>query len=165
MSPTDLISGSSDAVTVSPASSPPSVSASSPDSDSPNVDGKTPPVQCTVDSQFSACNVCSGPVLPSVCMSCINDLNADMRAQTDSKLKLIAQRQVDELKLENGVMRAATKEQAKRGDSSSGRLNELLKRRPTKQPVTQHKHLNRKRLVTQSLTQIRSLQINTQRNW
>ena len=126
MSLADLITGSSDAVTVSPASSPPSVSASSPDSDSPNVDGNTPPVQCTVDSQFSARSVCSGPALPSVCMSCINDLNADMKAQTDSKLKLIAQslqvqRQVDELKLENGVMRAAMKEQAKRGDSSSGR--------------------------------------------
>ena len=81
-------------------------------------------------------------MLPSVCMSCINDLNDDMKAQTDSKLKLIAQslhvqRQVDELKLENGVMRAAMKEQAKRVDSISGRQNELLKRGATKQPVTQ----------------------------
>ena len=73
-------------------------------------------------------------------MSCINDLNADMKAQIDSKLKLIAQslqRQVDELKLENGVMRAAMKEQAKKVDSISGRQNELLKRGATKQPVTQ----------------------------
>ena len=92
-------------------------------------------VQCTVDSQFSTCNVCSCPVLPS----CIHDLNADMKAQTDSKLKLIAQslqRQIDELKLENDVMRAAMKEQAKKVDSISGRQNELLKRGATKQPVT-----------------------------
>ena len=112
---------------------------SSPNSDSPNVDGNTPLVQCTVHSQFSTCSVCSGPVLPSVCMSCINDLNADMKVQTDSKLKLIIQslqRQVDELKLENGVMRAAMKEQAKKVDSISGRQNELLKRGATKQPVT-----------------------------
>ena len=90
-------------------------------------------------AQFSACNICFGPVLPSVCMSCINDLNADMKAQIDSKLKLIAQslqRQVDELKLENGVMRAAMKEQTKKVDSISGRQNELLKRGATKQPVT-----------------------------
>ena len=62
-----------------------------------------------------------------------------MKAQTDSKLKLIAQslqRQVDELKLENGVMRAAMKEQAMKVDSISGRQNELLKRGATKQPVT-----------------------------
>ena len=61
------------------------------------------------------------------------------QAQTDSKLKLIAQslqRQVDELKLENGVMRAAMKEQAKKVDSISGRQNELLKRGATKQPIT-----------------------------
>ena len=72
-------------------------------------------------------------------MSCINDLNADMKAQTDSKVKLIAQslqRQVDELKLENGVLHAAMKEQAKKVDSISGRQDELLKRGATKQPVT-----------------------------
>ena len=76
-----------------------------------------------------------------------------MKAQTDSKLKLIAQSlqrqvdelkliaqnlqgQVDELKLENGVMRATTQEQAKKVDSISGRQNELLKSGATKQPVT-----------------------------
>ena len=62
-----------------------------------------------------------------------------MKAQIDSKLKLIAQslqRQVDELKLENGVLHAAMKEQVNKVDSISRRQNELLKRGATKQPVT-----------------------------
>ena len=90
-------------------------------------------------AQFSTCNVCYGPVLPSLCVSCIKDLNADMKSQIDSKVKLITQslqHQIDELKMENGVMRAAMKEQAKKVDSISGRQNELLKRGATKQPVT-----------------------------
>ena len=98
-------------------------------------------------------------------MSCINDLNADMKAQTDSKLKLIAQslqRQVDELKLENGVLKASVKEQANKVDSISGRQNEQLKRGATKQPVTPTPQSEASKM-SQSLTQIRSLQVKTQR--
>ena len=129
------ISGSSADVYTS---SPPSVSASSPESDSPSVDGSASPIHCTVDSQFSTCNVCSRPGTPSLCLSCIKYLNADKQSQIDSKLKLMT---VYNVKFTIGKRRMACCKQhgrcrQKNWIAISEQQNELLKKGTMKPSAT-----------------------------
>ena len=72
------------------------------------------------------------PVLASLCESCIKDLNGDIKAQIVGNIKPLTrslQRQIDDVKIEIGVLLAALKEQAKEVDSISARYGELLHRR------------------------------------
>ena len=72
------------------------------------------------------------PVLASLCESCIKDLNGDIKAQIVGNIKPLTrslQRQIDDVKIEIGVLLSILKEQAKEVDSISARYDELLHRR------------------------------------
>ena len=61
-----------------------------------------------------------------------------MKAQTDSRIKLMAQSpqdRTDDLKRGNATLRTALKEQSKKVESISGRQKDLLKRCTEKLPV------------------------------